>query len=92
MKSTVIGVEHKSGSFTNDAGKTFAYDNYNLHCTRESNRVIGSAVTVLKVKSDLFAEAMADAGITDVNQLVGHMVEYEENRFGKVVDLGIIEG
>ena len=49
----IVGIETKKGTFTNDAGQVIAFDNVYLHLLGHNPKVEGSAVSVLKVKSEL---------------------------------------
>ena len=49
----IVGMENKKGSFVNEAGQTVTFDNTYLHLLGQNPKVTGSAVSVLKVKSEL---------------------------------------
>jgi hypothetical protein len=91
MEYKVIGVAHKSGVFEDkDTGKTYNYDNFNLHCTRKSKFVTGDCVELLKVKAETAAEIIADLG-GDSGKLVGKTIDAEINKFGKVVVIDLVK-
>lgn len=49
----IVGIEQKKGTFTAEDGRVIDYDNVYLHLLGQNDNVNGSAVSVLKVKSEL---------------------------------------
>ncbi len=90
MKATVIGVQHKEGTFTNTAGKTYDFNNINLHCVTKNLEVTGESVEVLKVKSEHMGELIAQVG-GDYKKLVGHVFDVSLGAYGKVVAIELVK-
>ena len=84
MKLHVIGIQRKTGTYTNqDNGKTYDYDNFNLHCIGKSMKVAGQCVREVKLKAADAAELIAAVG-GKPEQVVGHTVDFEFTNFGGV--------
>lgn len=91
MKLQVIGIERKTGTFENkDTGKTYDYDNFNLHCVGKNMKVSGQCVREVKLKVPEAAELVAAVG-GDANQIVGHVVDFEFGSYGKVVSYDLVK-
>lgn len=84
MKLQIIGIQRKTGTFTNqETGKTYDYDNFNLHCTGKSMKVSGSCVREVKLKASEAAELIAECG-GKPESVVGHTVDFEFAPYGGV--------
>ena len=84
MKLQIIGIQRKTGTFQNkETGKTYDYDNFNLHCVGKSMKVSGQCVREVKLKSSDAAELIAECG-GKPEQIVGHTVDFEFTNFGAV--------
>lgn len=84
MKTTILGVQHKAGKFTDEkTGKPVVYDNIMLHGVCRNMEVTGEAVKVFKVKSENMGEIIAQAG-GSYKDLVGKLLDIELGAYDKV--------
>jgi len=91
MKLRVIGVQRKSGTFKNpDTGKSYDYDNLNLHCVGSHMDVYGDCVREVKLKISNAAELVAAVG-GKVENIIGHVVDFEFGSYSKVVNYELVE-
>lgn len=91
MKIEVIGVERKSGTFKNpENGIEYPYDNIMLHGIQKRFAGEGQGVQIVKVPCNgIGSELVAECGGKTEN-IIGHTVSFDINRFGKVADFDII--
>lgn len=92
MKCAIVGVERRTGEFTpkDKPGQTISFDNIVLHAVCKDRKVSGQAVTTIKIKAADVGELVADVG-GDVNGLVGHTIDFDFDRFGKVMEYEIVK-
>lgn len=91
MKLQVIGIQRKTGTFKNkDSGKTYDYDNFNLHCVGKDMDVTGQFVREVKLKASAAAELIADCG-GKPDGIVGHTVDFEFGSYGKVTNYELVK-
>ncbi|WP_443736982.1 hypothetical protein [Treponema sp.] len=92
MKCTIIGVERRTGSFKpkDKPNTVIQFDNFNLHCVCKDMKVIGSAVTTVKIKAEDAGELIAAVG-GHPEDLVNHVVDFDFDRFGKVLDFEVLK-
>lgn len=86
MKCQIIGVEHREGDFTpkDKPGTLIHYDNLVLHECHRNRAVVGSAVGEIKMKMAQAADLIAEGG-GDMQKLVGRVIDFDTDRFGKVL-------
>ena len=85
MKYEVVGIQRKTGVFTNkDTGKSYNYDNLNLHCFCKNMDVTGCAVREVKLPVEKAGELVAAVG-GDWKNIVGHTIDMEFGAYGKLV-------
>ena len=91
MKLQVIGIERKTGTYDNkDTGKSYPYDNFNLHCVGKNMKVHGQSVREVKLKVADAAELVAAVG-GNSEQLVGRTVDFVFGSYGKVVSYEMVK-
>lgn len=91
MKLQVIGIERKTGTFENkESGKSYPYDNYNLHCVGKNMKVRGQCVREVKLKVADAAELVAAVG-GDADQIVGRIIDFEFGAYGKVISYDLVK-
>lgn len=86
MKVSVQGIKHAKGEYEGTA-----YDNMNIHAVYRDPDVIGLAVQVVKVKTPVYVNFMSDEGLAADTELCGKTLNVEYDRYGRVVDLSIVE-
>lgn len=90
MKLQVIGIQRKTGQFTNkDNGITYDFDNFNFHCVGKSMEVTGNCVREVKIKVSDAAGLIAEIG-GDPNNLLGHTIDFEFGGYGKVINYELV--
>lgn len=67
MKYTVLGIQHKVGSYTPTSGKNAGiektFDFYRLHCVKRNRENIGQTEVVqIRVEPDLMGQLIAECG------------------------------
>lgn len=75
---TVVGIVHSKGEYNGNS-----YDNYNLHCIRDSKPNTdedGHITEVIKVKSDLFL---------DSSIIIGSIISPFYDKYGRIVQLNV---
>lgn len=91
MKLQVIGIERKTGSYTNpDSKQTYNYDNFILHSVGKNMDVTGQCVREVKLKAAAAAELIADCG-GDPAKIVGHTVDFDFGSYGKVTNYELVK-
>lgn len=92
MKCAIVGVERRTGQFSpkDRPGETINFDNFVLHALCKDRKVQGQAVTSVKMKAEDAAELVAAVGGEPAN-LVGHAIDFDFDRFGKVMDYEIVK-
>lgn len=91
MKLQVIGYERKTGTFENkETGKTYPFDNFNLHCIGRHMSVAGNCVREVKLKVSDAAQLIADIG-GDINQIVGRWIDFDFGAYGKVTNYELVQ-
>lgn len=91
MKVQVLGVERRTGVFKpkDRPGTEYNYDNLMLHEVHRSIKVTGNATGTVKLKMEEAAQLIAEVG-GDPAALVGKTVDFEFDRFGKVLDYQLL--
>ena len=75
---TVVGIVHSKGEYNGNS-----YDNFNLHCIRESKpdtNEDGSITEVIKVKADIFMSS-------DI--VIGSIITPFYDKYGRIVQLDV---
>lgn len=92
MKCTVIGVQQKIGQFTpkDQPGKVINFDNLVMHVVHKDMHVFGDAVETVSMKSADAGELIAAVG-GEKNNLVGHVFDFDFNRFGKLTSFDLLK-
>lgn len=92
MKCHVVGVERRTGQFSpkDKPGQTINFDNFVLHAVYNDRKVSGQAVTTIKMKANEASELIAEVG-GDPDKLAGHLIDFDFDRFGKVMNFEIIK-
>ena len=91
MKCQVIGVQRKTGSFTpKDKNEAISFDNIVMHCVHKDMNVFGDSVDTVPVKAVDAEELVASVG-GDMKNLVGHVFDFDFNRYGKLVSFELVK-
>lgn len=91
MKYEVVGIQRKTGTFTNkENGKAYNYDNLNFHCIHRNMDVTGSAVKEIKLPVEKAGELVAAVG-GDWKSLVGRVVDFELGAYNKVMAYELVK-
>ena len=96
----ILGVERKSGDFESNKGKTIAYDNIYLHCSKcndyssEGSFGIGDSVKSFKIKNspDVITSVFgSQLTKDDLASLIGQKVQIFFDEFKNVDYVSVID-
>lgn len=92
MKCEIVGVERKSGVFTNEQGNSIAFDNFNLHVVNLGHvaGLSGKQTRIVKVKAENAGEMIAAAG-GQPEKLVGHVFDFDLGNYGKLMSWELLK-
>lgn len=81
----IVGVGRSTGEF-----EGYKYDNFVVHALETDKNVTGQRANTVKVKSDIFHRDLSAVADADMSKLLGLMVEFAYDRFGKVQSISIV--
>lgn len=85
MAMKIVGVGRSSGNY-----EGHDYDNFIVHALENDKNVTGQRANIVKVKADVFHRDLSAVADADMSKLLGLMVEFAYDRFGKVQSIGIV--
>lgn len=91
MKYTVIGIQHKCGTFTpttgKDAGTEKEYDFYLLHSIKKNRENIGGMEVVpVRCSPDMYGQLVAECG-GHPEDILNRKIDFETKELFKVTHL-----
>lgn len=87
MAMKVVGVGRSKGNY-----EGFDYDNYIVHGLEDDKNVVGQRATYVKVKADVFHRDLSSITDADMSKLLGLMVDFGYDKYGKVQSVSVRSG